>query len=524
MTVEPCQRCRSPLTAEQRWCVVCGARRAGADVRTLLFGAPQSPTAADQMPAGGPVSAPLVAEMPQTGGPAHAAGSGDGSRSGEPGTGERTDRSPAIARRRRAAVPVALASLAGLVAVSVTTVPASLAGSSSQDPFTVVLPAQEAQQVAQAPAAAEPAATPVEEAVAPVAETPPVVTPVTPAPVTPTPAAPDETAAGDANGDEADGGTRGGTRGGERRAPVKEEPGSPIEHVFLIALGGADVSALAADATAAPYVAGTLAEGGTLLSDYRTVARGGLADAIALVSGQDPVSQTPAGCSPTGALAGGDGCVYGAKTKHVGDQLRAAKRTWKAYVEPVAGEPAAGALVAGEPAAGDGPLARAAAACGAGSLRNPFLSFRGTVEADDCDARNVALERLGEDLKTVKTTPALAWIASDAQQGPAAADAFLQRVVPQIQDSPAYAEGGLIVIVGDQPPAAPDAGDAAGADLPVGALLLSPFTPAGRVDATPADAFTLLRTLQEIYGVDPLGHAADDGFEPLPGRLFAVRP
>jgi hypothetical protein len=482
-----------------------------------------------------------------------------------------------MARRRRAALPVALASLVGLVAVSGTSVPASLAGSSPQEPFTVVLPAQRAQQGAQAPPAVEPGAPPVKEAVAPVAETVAPAAAQPPSAAQPPGAAQPPSAAqppGAAEGPPPDA-TRAKTRGheksdGDRRAPAVGAA-SPVEHVFLIALGGADVNALAGDAAAAPYLSGTLAKGGTLLSDYRTVARGGLADAIALVSGQDPASQTPADCTPTGALApadalvGGDGCVYGAKTKHLGDQLRAAKRTWKAYVEPAAGAsgvgspaastsaavalaagasaagasaadaPVAGAsgagtsaadaLVAGASAAGDEPLARAAGGCGIGaSRRNPFLSFRGTVVADDCDARNVGLERLGEDLRAAKTTPALAWIASDAQQEPADADAFLQRVVPQIQESPAYAEGGLIVIVGDQPPAAPDAGDAAGADLPVGALLLSPFTPAGKVDATPADAFTLLRTLQEIFGVDPLGHAADDGFEPLPAKLFAVKP
>ncbi|ADB53562.1 alkaline phosphatase family protein [Conexibacter woesei] len=425
---------------------------------------------------------------------------------------------PQVARRRRAALPVALAALVGLAIVTSTNVPASPAGS-SQPPLTVVLPAP----VAQAPPAAEPAEPPVEDAEPAAAElpeaTPVADPPVADPPATDPPAADDDESAPDETA-------------GEETPPAQDpDPAPPVEHVFLIALGGADVNALAGDETAAPYLAGTLAKSGTLLSDYRTIARGGLANRIALISGQGPTTQTLSDCTtyadvePADALAdgqaGGDGCVYGVGTGHLGDQLRALKRTWKAYVEPAAAD--------------------AAATCDAGAdttRRNPFLWFRGTVEADDCDARNVPLAQLEKDLRDAETTPALSWIASDAQQGSADADRFLERVVPQIQSSLAYAGGGLIAIVGDQPPSpapppetptpstlAPttyaNVGDAvaAGAGVPVGALLISASTPSGKVDATPANAFTLLRTLQWIYGVDPLGYAAADGVAPLSDDL-----
>lgn len=58
----------------------------------------------------------------------------------------------------------------------------------------------------------------------------------------------------------------------------------------------------------------------------------------------------------------------------------------------------------------------------------------------------------------------------------------------------------------------------------VGALLISPFTPSGRVDATPANAFTLLRTIEQIFGADPLGYAGDADVRPLPEELFSVTP
>ncbi|HST42887.1 MAG TPA: alkaline phosphatase family protein [Conexibacter sp.] len=538
MTTARCHECAAALAAEQRWCVVCGARQAGADPRTLLFG---PPTPADPAPA-----ASTATLLPST--------------SSSPSV-------LATRRRRRAALPVALASLVGLVIVTGTSVPASLAGS-AQPPFTVVLPAPVAQQVvAQAPPVAEePPAPLVEDSLEPAVEEPLRETPAAPqeVPAAETPAAEEEVPAEETPREE---------------TPPAEAPAetSPIRHVFLIALGATDITALTRDATAAPYLTDTLTKSGTLLSDYRTIARGTLANRIALISGQGPTPQTLDDCAtfgdvrPADALAdgqtGGDGCVYGFETGHLGDQLRALERTWKAYVEPAA------------EATTD--VCRTNAAT---TRRNPFLWFRGAFEADDCDEHNVPLTQLEKDLRETETTPALSWIASDAQQDSTDADRFLARVVPQIQNSLAYANGGLIVIVGDQPPAAetpapptattpttplpaptvpveptattpaeppptstapttpaeppaptprtfgplryPNVGDAAaaGAGTPVGALLISSHTPAGRVDARPANAFTLLRTLQQIYGVDPLGYAAAEGITPLSDDLFSVKP
>jgi hypothetical protein len=598
---QSCHGCGAPLAADQHWCVMCGARRAGArtDALALLFGT-RDAGAADPspLPPGTTVTAAAAAPRALTAG-----------------------------RRRRAALPVALASLVGLVVVTGSNVPASLAGA-GQPPFTVVLPAQVAAQVAQTPPAAGPA--PLDE----VADVPLDDTPVADVPVTETPAATEETPAAS---DE--------TPAGED--PPADTPAgeSPIRHVFLVVLGSTDVAALAQDEAVAPYLAGTLAKSGTLLSEYSTVARGALANRIALVSGQGPTQQTLADCTtyadvrPADPLddgqTGGDGCVYGYETGTIGDQLRGLERTWRAYVEPaapVAGTAAhdrraAAARTAADARAADaGPVARAAAACRTDvdtTRRNPFLWFRGTFEADDCDEHNVPLTQLARDLEDEETTPALSYIASDAQLGSAEADRFLERVVPQILNSLAYANGGLVVITSDQPPASetpptpaptppatttpaappsttptepppstvpvdppptttpttpqdpppsttatlpptttptlpptttptlppttasttpPDAraaadlppgptryanvGDAAaaGAGVSVGALLISPYTPSNSVDRTPSNAFTLLSTLEQMFGVDPLGYAAADGVEPLPDRLFSVTP
>jgi phosphatidylinositol-3-phosphatase len=598
---QACASCAAPLAAEQRWCVVCGARVAGADPRTLLFGTAASAAA----PAGRPASGTAPGDPAPTGEATAAQAVGGGPAAAPPRRGA----SPDLVRRRRAALPFALASLVGLFVVTGAGAPVSLAGMSQPLPFTVVLPAPAPVQIAAAPPADE----------APVADEPADDTPADdaaedPAPVDDTPA---------------DSGSDGGDDGTEDPGAEPPADASPISHVFMIVLASADVGALAHDETAAPYLSGTLAKSGTLLTDYRAIARGALANRIALVSGQGPTAQTLADCSafgdvtPADALAdgqtGGDGCVYGYETGTIADQLRGAGKAWKAYVEPA---PAA----ASRGAAGGGACTVDAAT----TRRNPFLWFRGLAEAGDCARHAAPLSRLAADLADPDTTPALSLIASDAQLGSADADAFLERVVPQIQNSLTYANGGLIAITADQPPAAPTApappaatpdppaatlpadpappadtppgatppaattpdpatttpdptrpttpsttatpqpsaaatttsptpalqppastapaaaepraraaaaatpwpatypnvGDAAaaGAGAPVGALLISPFTPAGRTDPTPSSHFTLLRTLEQLLGLDPLGYAAAATVRPLPDELFGATP
>lgn len=580
---QPCTACAAPLAADQRWCVRCGARRPGADPLALLRG-----VAAADPPAG-----------PDRGGG---------------GSARPAASAAALARRRRAAAPIAMAALVGLFVTAGGGASASLAGL-SQAPFTIVLPpvaqlAETPPTPAPHPAADAPLDEPADEA--PAEE-----------PAADEPAASDEPAT-----DPGDDGTD----------DPATDPGTTAKykHVFLIVLASTDLTALARDATAAPYLAGTLAKSGTLLTGHRAVARGALANRIALVSGQGPTPQTLADCTapapvaPADALpdgqTGGDGCTYGFETGTLADQLTGAGRSWRAYVEERHPEHPQGALDDTPPegaGAGSG-----AAGCSAGAVpsrRNPFLWFQGLREARDCAQRNASLDQLARDLRDPDTTPALAFVTSDAQAGSVDADAFLERVVPQIQNSLAYADGGLIVVTSDQPPAPaqpapadptpaepdptqpipadpsptqpapagpspaqptpaqpapagptaaapptttatqpstatqpdpapvlttvaparaattapanpkatttaaspwpisyPNVGDAAaaGAGATVGALLISASTPAGRTDATPSSHFTLLRTIEEQLGLDPLGYAGAAWARALPDALF----
>ena len=102
----------------------------------------------------------------------------------------------------------------------------------------------------------------------------------------------------------------------------------------------------------APYLAKTLAGEGKLLPNYYAVAQGGLANEIALLSGQGPTPQTAANCPeytadrPRHGRAPKDRSKATAAstrptTETLPGQLAAAKLTWKAYVEDI-GNGAAG--------------------------------------------------------------------------------------------------------------------------------------------------------------------------------------
>jgi hypothetical protein len=100
-----------------------------------------------------------------------------------------------------------------------------------------------------------------------------------------------------------------------------------------------------------------------------------------------------------------------------------------------------------------------------------------------------------------------------APSGLAASDAFLKEILPTIMATAAYRDHGLIVIASDSPASAT-------AGRRVGALLLSPFLASGATDTTSYDNFSLLRSLERLYGVLPLGHAEDKGVAPFGADVY----
>jgi hypothetical protein len=162
--------------------------------------------------------------------------------------------------------------------------------------------------------------------------------------------------------------------------------------------------------------------------------------------------------------ATGDGCVYPAATKTLADQLFLGGNTWKAYVEdsgkgqpPTCRHPDIGAADPyHDPRPDDASV----------TWRNPFLYFHSVIDnAGLCNSSVVDMSQLDTDLAQVGDIPGLSYIVpnrchdgSDTVCGPdqptglAAADAWLQTIIPKIQASPGYTQGGLIAITFDQAP------------------------------------------------------------------------
>jgi phosphatidylinositol-3-phosphatase len=431
----------------------------------------------------------------------------------------------AYARRRRAALPAALAALTFLVIVAGSNAPARWAGEQVAPAMTIVLPPA-------VPASAPPAD-------AGLSEPPTDVLPLdagapvpAPPPVEPAPAAAEQAPADEPT---------------ER--PAKETPAErapAIRHVVLVVLAQTDLVALAEqaaaspDVTPAPYLTRELVPQGTLLTRYAAAAGGSLANGIALVSGQGPTQATLTGCPvPAGAAPDapppdvtpdevgangqqlGDGCVYPFATGTVTDQLVGAGLDWRAYVEDAAGP------------------------CPA-TPRNPFAYFHSLLDTGACARRVGGLDRLDADLARGSRAPALMYVvpgacrdgrpepcAPGAPTGPAAADAFLRDLVPRVLTSPAYADGGLLVVTSDGPPSAapatgagppsaaatpanpgpatyPNVGDPAVAGAGrVGALLVGEPVRAGARDDEPAGHFALLRAISDLFALEPLAYAAN---------------
>jgi phosphatidylinositol-3-phosphatase len=312
-----------------------------------------------------------------------------------------------------------------------------------------------------------------------------------------------------------------------------------VGHVFVINLENKSFRTTWGAQSAAPYLARTLRGQGVLLSHYFATAHHSLPDYVAQVSGQGPSPATQADCGrytvfrTTGPAvkpqqAVGNGCVYPRSVKTIGDQLSAQGLGWRAYLEDMTRPCQHPALGASDP------WHKATSTSQYATRHNPFVYFRSiTSRAAYCKSHDVPLTELAGDLQKTSTTRALTYITPDlchdahdrtcADGGPGglrAANAFLKRWVPLIRRSPAYQADGMLVITSDESEgsAAACCGEGAGPNVAkpgitgmgggrVGALVLSPSVTAGAVSATPYNHYSLLATLEDLFGLTRLGYA-----------------
>jgi Phosphoesterase family len=199
------------------------------------------------------------------------------------------------------------------------------------------------------------------------------------------------------------------------------------------------------------------------------------------------------------AAPGSNGCVYPSSVQTLFNQFDAAHVSWKGYAQDLgnadASGPAhsAGAQFCGAPYSAPGPAGSTASPNPGGANATdqyvpkhfPFPWFDSLLQSGDCGSAHIAnlfdpVNGLYHDLQSERTTPAFSWISpnncSDAHDavcrgnnlsggfsgpdtanppvnytgGLYAADLFLEHVVPEIEASPAFKDGGLIDITFDE--------------------------------------------------------------------------
>ncbi|WP_427015712.1 alkaline phosphatase family protein [Pseudarthrobacter sp. P1] len=293
----------------------------------------------------------------------------------------------------------------------------------------------------------------------------------------------------------------------------------------------------------AHYLATELRNKGALLANYYAVAHKSLPNYLAQISGQGPNPQTQDDCKKFTPMSGdaspqqatgpgqmaGEGCVYPSSVPTIASQLSAAGKSWKGYMEDMGQACRHPALGTKDPWRGakDGDQYA--------TRHNPFVYFSAITGSPDCASRVVDLSALKTDLASAATTPNLSYITpnlcNDGHDRPcvdgrpggmATADTWLQEWVPKIMASAAFGQDGMLVITfdeadGDSPGQDPSFSPAleAGMGRPngglVGALVLSPFIKGGTTSQVLYSHYSLLASIEDIFGLPYLGYASAAG-------------
>ena len=341
----------------------------------------------------------------------------------------------------------------------------------------------------------------------------------------------------------------------------------PIRHVFVLVLENTNYSRTFAPHSDAPYLARTLPARGALLTQYYAVGHASLDNYVAMVSGQAPNHETQLDCptfsdfrlsAPALDASGqalGAGCVYPPMVHTLADQLEAAGFTWKAYMEDMGNDPQREPATCGHvPVGAADPTGLARRGDQYAAKHDPFVYFHSLIDNPArCESHVVNLTHLPEDLASAATTPNYVFITpnlcNDGHDatcvdgragGLTAIDAFLRHWVPLILAAPAWQADGMLVVTfdegdgvgkegsgaccGEQP--LPGARYAPGFNGPgggrVGAVVLSPFVKAGTVSSVPYNHYALLKTIEAIFGLEPLGYAAAAGPRVFGADVFSA--
>jgi hypothetical protein len=337
-----------------------------------------------------------------------------------------------------------------------------------------------------------------------------------------------------------------------------------VNHVFIVVLENENADSTFGPDTAIPYLAQTLTSQGAFVPDYYATGHESLDNYISMVSGQAPNGETQSDCQfytqfepgiPTsdGQFIG-QGCVYPPGVQNIATQLEGAGLSWRGYMQDMGADPAREASTCGHPALNSHDGTQTATPTDQYAARhNPFVYFHSIIDFPTCQANDVNLDQLLPDLASASTTPSYAFITpdlcNDGHDQPCAdgqpggmtqANTFLQELVPQILSSPAYQDRGLLIVTFDEAEDQPPDGDASaccneqpgpntinpGGPIPgpgggrVGAVMLSPCIKPGTVTQNDYNHYSLLRSIEDNFGLPHLGYAGQQGLQPFGGDIL----
>ncbi len=336
----------------------------------------------------------------------------------------------------------------------------------------------------------------------------------------------------------------------------------PVKQVFIVVMENKNYHETFGDETKARYLAKTLPAMGAIIPGYYAIGHLSLGNYIAMVSGQGPNPETqgdgllgfrdvtPGTTGPDGQ-AMGSGVVYPRHVKTIANQLEGNGLTWKGYMEDMANGPPGESKTCRHPEANQSdPTQSARDGDQYAARHNPFVYFHSIIDFPTCDKHDVDYTHLAADLSSSSTTPSYSFITpnlcNDGHDEPCkfggepggleSINTWLKKNVPMILGSPGYRDGGLLIVTFDEAETGEGEGDASAccnetaANTPnagglvagpgggkIGAVLVSPYIEPGTVVTKAYNHYSLLRTIEDLFGLEHLGYAES----PNPGAFGA---
>jgi hypothetical protein len=246
-----------------------------------------------------------------------------------------------------------------------------------------------------------------------------------------------------------------------------------FNHVFVIVMENHEYGEIIGSSEA-PFINSLAAQNGLATSDY-AIGHPSLPNYMALTGGKTVFTDDCATCRVDAV--------------NIADRIEASGRSWTAYMEDM-----------------PGPCA-VADAYPYVVHHDPFVYYNDiSGNATRCGSHVVPFSRFSSDLSSgalsnfVWITPNLCSDMHDCSIG--TGDAWLAAIVPQIVQSTAFANSVLFVVW--------DEGSTSlggGGHIPL--ITVSPRTPAGTRVTTGSTHYDLLRTIEDAWGLAPLGESAN---------------